>query len=98
MDQRSIEAFLEDAFGSVEATSTAVGRVIVDPNDSVISDESERAGLADELVRSIQEETAKPINVNSPQGHDIQPSDSYPLLKKYLRGITIYGVKGIGSW
>lgn len=98
MSQRSIEAFLEDAFGTIQATSAAVGRVLVGPNDAVTSDESDRAGLADELVRCIREETAKPIKLNSELGHEIQISDSYPLLKKYLRDITIYGDVRIGSW
>src|ERR1035441_3939252 len=50
MSQRTIESFLVDAFATIEATSTAVGRVLVGPNDAATSDESDRAGLADELV------------------------------------------------
>ena len=98
MSQRTIEAFLVDAFATIEATSTAVGRVLVGPNDDATSDESDCAGLADELVRCIREETAKSINLNSPLGHEIQLSDSYPLLKKYLRGVTIYGDVRNESW
>jgi hypothetical protein len=97
MSQRSIEAFLEDAFASVtKPASSAVGRVTVEPNDAAILNEAERTGLAEELVRCILRETAKPsVDLRSQQGHDIP---LYPLLNKYLRAITLYGDTAMGAW
>ena len=86
MTQRSIEAFLEDAFGSLKPTSSVVGHVEVEP--ILIPDEGERAELTKQLVRCIEEQTAKRINL-TPQGYDIALSDNYPLLKKYLRAVTL---------
>jgi hypothetical protein len=72
-----------------------VGRVSVDP--ILIPDEAERTALADELLRLIRQETAKPLNLPK-QGYDIPITDTYPLLKKYLRAVTLHRDTAIGSW
>ena len=97
MGQRDIQAFLEDAFESVQRPrSSAVGGVTVEPNDAAILHEGERVGLAEELFRCILRETANPVvDLKSPQGHNIP---LYPLLNKYLRAITLHGNATKGPW
>lgn len=58
---RSIEAFLEEAFGSVEPTSSRIGRVAVDPNYHTVVEEMDHDGLAGELVACIRQATIKPL-------------------------------------
>lgn len=98
MRERSLEAFLEDAFSRIRPTSAAVGRVIVDPDYATSADDLDLNGLADALVRCIQERTPDPAALSSPQGYDIEIPANYPLLKKYLHKITLYRDAGIGSW
>jgi hypothetical protein len=98
MANRSIEAFLEDAFGAIIQQSMSVGRVIVDPREEVVPNETDLAGLKDELVSCIQEKAETSAKLNSPQGYDIPLSADYPLLKKYLRAVTLYRDRGLGSW
>jgi hypothetical protein len=98
MEPRSLEAFIEDAFGGVQPTSTAISRVAVDPNYTAIADELELSRLAHELVRCIRAKTPNLSALRSPQGHDIPISDNYPMLRKYLRTITLYGEVVIGPW
>jgi hypothetical protein len=98
MGQRSLEAFLEDAFGRIQPTSTTIGRVMVDPNYATTADDTDLGRLADELVHCIREHTPHPTALRSPQGHDISIPANHPLLKKYLHKITLYQDAGIGSW
>ena len=96
MGQRSMEAFLEEAFGVLQPTSEAIGRVLVHPK---YIDESEIAGLRNELVRCIRRATMADIDLSSPQGYDLRISADYPLLSKYLEVITLLREGSpIGSW
>ena len=95
MGQQDLQAFLEDAFDSIQPTSPAIGQGQVDPNYTVAADVSDRGGLAAELVRLIQDHTP---DVASPQGHIIRLPMRYPLLDKYLSSITLRRDRGLGSW
>ncbi len=93
---QSVEAFLEDTFGSVQPTSDAIGGVTVDPNEAVQINEAEAKDLAGELTRCIRDSTGASIPA---QGYYIEPSEkSYPLLKKYLQSITLHRDAAISSW
>jgi hypothetical protein len=98
MDQTHIEGFLESAVGTIKRPSAAVGGVMVEAKSDVIPDGSEICGLANEFSRFIQQEATKPADLGSPQGHPIVPLDDFPLLKKYLNAVTLYGSVSSGSW
>jgi hypothetical protein len=98
MRQQDLEAFLEGIFGAVQAPSAAVGLVMVHPNYAVTSDDSDPSGVADDLVRCIQEQTPDADALGSAQGHDIWIYVNYPLLQKYVDAITLYRDTKIGSW
>lgn len=96
--QRNVEAFLEDAFDKIQPISEEIGRVMIAPNYTVTADELDHNGLSDELARCIRQHKPDLTALRSPQGDDIPISQEYPLLRKYVRTITLYKEAGIGSW
>jgi hypothetical protein len=90
-----VEAFLEEAFQFVEPTSEKIGRVVVEPDYEATVVPQDAAPLAQQLRECLSHSPAPP---HSPQGVDIAIPDAYPLLKRYLRQITVHADTVEGSW
>jgi hypothetical protein len=95
---RLLESFLEQAFGSIAPLFTAKSHVTVTPYYSTIANPSDRSELTQELVRCLRDHPPGSDAFRSPQGCDIEISGVYPLLKKYLRRITLRKDSRIGAW
>ncbi|MGA8029027.1 MAG: hypothetical protein WB992_17955, partial [Bryobacteraceae bacterium] len=85
-----LENFLEAAFQSVQPTSPEIGRVVVEPDYEVSPAQQDCRALAEELIRAIREHPPNPAALASHEGFEIDVSDRYPLLSKYIRSITLH--------
>ncbi len=84
-----LDDFLESAFRSVQPVSPAIGRVVVEPDYDIAPDPHDAAELADQLADCLRGQT--------PPG-DVEINSKYPLLKKYLRHISLHADAVEGSW
>jgi len=91
----NVEAFLEDAFQSVEPTSDKIGRVVVEPDYEATVVPQDAVPLANELREYLSHSPAPP---DSPQGLEIAVPEASSLLKRYLRQITLHSDKIEGPW
>jgi hypothetical protein len=94
----NVEFFLEDAFASLQPTSPAIGRVVVEPD-------YESAPAADDLQK-VRGELSELLSVQNPQqselqsqnGFEIKVPSRYQLLSKYVRRITLHADSVEGDW
>lgn len=80
-----LDVFLNEAFQSVQPTSPAIGRVVIVPDFEATANPQDQAKLADELTGLLREQLPDPAD-----GLDIPISNSYRLLSKYVRSITVH--------
>lgn len=93
-----LEFFLEKAFQSVQPTSAEIGRVVVEPDYNVNPSRQDAGHLASELVQCVREQPLDAAALSSHEGLEIQIFDSYRLLKRYIRRITLHEDKADGPW
>ena len=92
-----LEPFLENAFQSVEPTSTDIGRVVLEPDYDVEPSPDDAAGLPRELIQCLRDQPPDAA-LASHDGYVLEIPPHCALLKKYLRTITLHGNKLDGSW
>lgn len=85
-----LDVFLNEAFQSVQPTSPGIGRVVVVPDFEMTANPQDRDKLRDELTRLLREQSPDPPELETPDGLDIQISNNYGLLAKYVRSITLH--------
>ena len=93
-----LESFLEDAFKSVKSTSPEIGRAVVEPDYDVSPDPRERDQLARELVQCIHEHPITADELAMPEGANIEIPGKFPLLRKYIRSITLHRTPTEQPW
>jgi hypothetical protein len=93
-----LEFFLEDAFKSVQPTSPEIGRVVVEPDYDTTPDQKEGDQLAAELHSCIQEQSLNATDLASSQGFELKITSKYPLLRKYVRSITLHQAPTERPW
>jgi len=93
-----LEFFLEDAFKSVPPTSAGIGRVVVEPDYDVTPEPNDKNQLAAQLVQCIQEQSPNAAALAAPEGWELQVPNSYSLLSKYVRTITLYQAPAEQPW
>ncbi len=94
-----LDVFLNEAFQFVQPTSPDIGRVVVVPDFEATANPQDRDKLTDEFTRLLREQSPDPAAVVSADGLDIQMSNNYGLLAKYVRSITLHGdPPAEGSW
>jgi hypothetical protein len=93
-----LEFFLEDAFKRVQPTSPQIGRVVIEPDYEAGPDAKDRDRLTAELVQCIQEHSPHPSELASPQGWELKIPNKYPLLRKYVRSITLHQAPTERPW
>jgi hypothetical protein len=93
-----LEFFLEDAFKAVPPTSPQIGRVVVEPDYDRTPDPKERDQLAAELVQCIQEQSPNAAELATPDGWELKFPNKYPLLRKYVRRITLHQAPTERPW
>ena len=79
-----LESFLDEAFKPVQPLWKDVGRVVVDPDYEAEETEEDSPKLAAELTKFLREQTP------NPDGQEISIPNGYPLLKKYLRSVSLH--------
>lgn len=84
-----LDDFLESAFQSVQPVAPAIGRVVVEPDYDVEPDPRDASELANQLTDCLRTQTMP---------GDVEIARNYPLLKKYLRRISLHADKVEGSW
>ena len=97
MDPR-LEPFLEDALEAVEATSSAIGRVVVEPDYDVSPVDSDAVAIAAELRALIDRQSPDPAALASPQGYEVHIPEEFRVLDKYIRSITLHQDSVEGAW
>lgn len=93
-----LDFFLECAFESVQPTSPEIGRVVVEPDYDVSPVEEDAGALAEELIRCVGEQSPDSAAIGSREGFAIQIPERYPLLRKYIRSITLHHDRAEGPW
>jgi hypothetical protein len=93
-----LEFFLEEAFQGVKQTSSAIGRVVVEPDYEVTPDLKDAGHLASELLQCLREVTLVPAAMESHDGQSVEVSGPYRLLRKYIRRITLHADSVEGEW
>lgn len=98
--KKRFHASLETLLASVKRRpgQEHVGGVVVHPNCETELDESEESELLRQFKDRVGEEKPDPRSLKSPQGLEISVSAGYPLVRKYLKRIVMYGDAGMGSW
>jgi hypothetical protein len=84
-----LEDFLETAFNPVQQTVPGIGHVEIEPDYNVAPDEQERAPLRRELSEALQDSSVP---------GEVAISDRFPLLKKYVRRISLHREPIPGAW
>jgi hypothetical protein len=97
MDPR-LEPFLEDALDGVKATSSRIGRVVVEPDYDVSPVDGDADAIANELRELIQRQSPDPAALASPEGYQVHIPEDCPVLAKYIRAITLHQDTVEGSW
>lgn len=93
-----LDDFLETAFGAIQPTAGAIGRVVVEPDYDVAPDPSEAQPLAEELLATLRSQQPAADKLSSPVGVAVPIESACPLLRKYLRSITLHGDSVEGPW
>ena len=93
-----LEFFLEDALRDVKQTSSAIGRVVIEPDYNVTPDPKDAGHLASELVQCLREAVANPAALRSHDGQEIEIAGQYPILRKYIRRVTLHANKLEDEW
>ncbi len=93
-----LEFFLEEAFESIEPTSSEIGRVVVEPDYEVSPADHDASGLARELRELLSRESPDAAALASPQAYAVTIPGNCGLLGKYLRSITLHQDGVEGAW
>lgn len=90
-----LEFFLEQALDSMEPVLPAVGRVVVEPDYDVNPAAEDADALARELL---SRQTPDPAKLASSEGDPVTIPSASPMLRKYLRSITMHQDSAEGAW
>jgi len=93
-----LEDFLANAFASVEPVSKAIGRVVVEPDYAVAPDDGDASELAAQLTEVLRGQLTAGDDLASRGGAELKIDDKHPVLRKYLRRITLHADTVEGSW
>ncbi len=93
-----LEDFLNAAFASIPPTSPEIGRVVVEPDYEVEPSEPDAAGLKDELLAFLHEQSPDITALASHEGFEAKIPSSHRLLAKYIRSVSLHADKLAGSW
>ncbi len=93
-----LETFLQDAFQSVQPTSAAIGRVVIEPDYDIDPATSDATRLPGELMQYLGQQSPDAAALASHEGFELTVPPGFPLLAKYIRSITLHGDKLDGSW
>ncbi len=93
-----IEDFLEDAFASIMPTSSAIGRVVVEPDyeSGLAGDDSQQ--LRGEFLELLNGQNVDGKTLQSQDGFEVSIPSRYGLLSKYVRRITLHADSVEGDW
>jgi len=93
-----IEDFLEDAFASLEPTSDAIGRVVVEPDyeSGLAIDDPQQ--LRGEFVELLSGQKVDSDALKSQDGFEVKIPGRYKLISKYIRRITFHADSVEGDW
>jgi hypothetical protein len=93
-----LEFFLERAFESVAATSPEIGRVVVEPDYDANPSNRDAGDLAQQLRELVSGQSPDAAALASPQGYHVAIPADKPLLRKYLRSVTLHRDRVEGAW
>ena len=93
-----LEFFLEKAFTGIEPSSSRIGRVVVEPDYDVVFRPEDERPLRDELVRFVDSLMPEESNLQSFDGFETEIGKQFPLLKKYVRRLSLHADKANGDW
>lgn len=93
-----LEFFLEQAFESVTLTSPEIGRVVVEPDYDVSPTDRDAGELAQQWRELIRRQSPDAPALASPQGYEVAIPRDKPVLRKYLRSITLHRERVEGAW
>ena len=85
-----LEFYLESIFDSIEPTSDAIGRVVVEPDYDVEECDEDRDRLREELVAFVREQRV--------ETHEAKPSEKYAVLRRYVRNVSLHRDRIQGPW
>ena len=92
------ESFLDTAFRSIQPTSPAIGRVVIEPDYNTDPAQPDASSVQNELLRCLQAQTPDSAALASHAGFELKIPADCKLLKKYVRRITLHADKLDGSW
>jgi hypothetical protein len=87
-----LEDFLETAFERIQPTSTAIGRVVIEPDYDAEPAPQEASVLTQQLTDQLRQATS------SASGFEVPLDSKYTILKKYVRRITLHSDSLEGPW
>ncbi len=93
-----LEDFLNRAFGSLEATSPKIGRVVVEPDYDAQPEEREGSVAAEQLRDCVAREALAEEALAARDGLEVKIRNEYGLLRKYVRSIRLHANAVEGSW
>ena len=93
-----IEDFLAAAFASIEPTSSAIGRVVVEPDYDAQSAADHSQQLRGELIDLLKGQSVDDNALKSQDGLEIKIPSRYQTLCKYVRRITLHADGVEGDW
>src|ERR1700751_6131647 len=93
-----LEFFLENALESVPRTALQIGRAVIEPDYDVQPDPADCVPLREEIIRLLKAQVPDPVRLASHDGQEVQIPDAYPLVRKYIRRITLHADRVEGTW
>jgi len=97
--KQKLEADLATAVSAIERpSSTRIGLVTVYPDYQASFDDGDLTAFVNQLAKCLGEQVPEGAALKSPQGVQVNVSGDYPLVKKYLKDVTLYADRRIGAW
>jgi len=94
----SLEWFLEDIFRDIEPTSSAIGRVVLEPEYEATPNASDAPMLRDELIACMRQQAPGAADLASHDGAEVRMLSEFSTLSRYVRRVTLHQDRLPGSW
>src|SRR3954452_2999555 len=93
-----LEIFLQDVFTEVQSNSSAIGRVVVEPDYESGSTSADPEELRRELARLLSRQHPDMTALTTHPGVEVQIPGEYPELAKCVRRLFLHADKAEGPW
>lgn len=93
-----LEDFLEAAFSTVPPVSAQIGRAVIEPDYEIEPNLADACRVAEEFNECVRRQELSGGDLTSRAGLEVKLLENCPVLRKYVRRITLHSDRVEGSW